>query len=187
MVLITQTTLGAATNSAAGIPPLYLAHLQAARHSKCANYLAAPLSVDDVRTAFAQSFLASGGLSNESVKYYASLVKFYTVYKLQRTAPMTTRLYLLCFAYHRFRQINDNLVDAFIHLVDQYEQVAKSAALVAAQKALSEASANLDAAGQEPLVGREIVGHVRKGARRPTWASISGGTYASQMRDSRPA
>ena len=76
---------------------------------------------------FGQTFLASAGLSNESVKYYASLVQFYTVYKLQRMAALTTRLYLLCFAYHRFRQINDNLIDAFIHLVDQYEKQAKFA------------------------------------------------------------
>ncbi len=98
--------------------------------------------------AFGQSFLASAGLSTESVKYYASLVQFYTVYKLQRMAPATTRLYLLCFASHRFRQMNDHLVEAFIHLIDQYEQQAKGAAELAAQQALAEASANLDAAGQ---------------------------------------
>ena len=64
------------------------------------------------------------GISNESVKYYASLVQFYTVYKLQRIAVAITSLYLLCFAYHRFRQINDNLIEAFIHLIDQYIVVA---------------------------------------------------------------
>jgi hypothetical protein len=64
-------------------------------------------------------------ISTESGRYYAPLVKFYTVYKLQRMPESTTRLYLLCFAYHRFRQINDNLMEAFIHLVDQYEQQAK--------------------------------------------------------------
>ena len=69
---------------------------------------------------FAESFLATTALSDESVKYYASLVQFYTVYKLRRMALPTVRLYLLCFAYHRLRQINDNLVEAFIHLVDQY-------------------------------------------------------------------
>jgi hypothetical protein len=42
-------------------------------------------------------------------------------------AVPTVRLYLLCFASHRFRQINDNLIEAFIHLVDQYEQQAKLA------------------------------------------------------------
>ncbi len=98
--------------------------------------------------AFGQTFLAAAGLSNESVKYYASLVQFYTVYKLQRMAGPTTQLYLLCFAWHRFRQINDNLIDAFIHLIDQYEKQAKVAAVLAAQQALTEASANLTAAGQ---------------------------------------
>ena len=97
---------------------------------------------------FGQTFLAQAGLSNESVKYYASLVQFYTVYKFQRMAVPTTRLYLLCFAYHRFRQINDNLIDAFIYPVDQYEQQAKLAAETAAIKAMTDASANLQAAGQ---------------------------------------
>jgi len=47
---------------------------------------------------FAQNFLATAGISNESGKYYASLVKFYTVYKLRRMSLNTVRLYLLCFA-----------------------------------------------------------------------------------------
>ena len=97
---------------------------------------------------FAKSFLISTGISQESGKYYASLVTFYTVYKLQRMAPETTRLYLLCFAYHRFRQINDTLVEAFIHLVDQYEGQAKQAAEEARQRALAEMSEHLQAAGQ---------------------------------------
>ena len=81
------------------------------------------------------------------MKYYASLVQFYTVYKLQRMAAPTTRLYLLCFAYHRFRQINDNLVEAFLHLVDQYETQAKLASETASTNAMTEASTNLTAAG----------------------------------------
>jgi len=98
--------------------------------------------------AFAHTFLATADLSNESSKYYASLVKFYTVYKLQRMARATTRLYLLCFAYYRFRQINDNLIEAFIHLVDHYEQQAKQAAEDAMQRAVTEAGEHLHAAGQ---------------------------------------
>jgi TnpA family transposase len=98
--------------------------------------------------AFGQTFLAAAGLSNESVKYYASLVQFYTVYKLQRMAVPTARLYLLCFATHRFRQINDNLIESFIHLVDDYEQQAKVAAEIAAVEAMTEATGNLQAAGQ---------------------------------------
>lgn len=98
--------------------------------------------------AFAHTFLATAGLSNESSKYYASLVKFYTVYKLQRMARATTRLYLLCFAYYRFRQINDHLIEAFIHLVDQYEKQAKQDAEDAMQRALTAAGEHLQAAGQ---------------------------------------
>ncbi len=98
--------------------------------------------------AFGQTFLASAGLSNESVKYYCSLVQFYTVYKLQRMAVPKVRLYLLCFASHRFRQINDNLIEAFIHLVDDYEQQAKIAAEIAAAESMAEATGNLQAAGQ---------------------------------------
>jgi hypothetical protein len=57
-------------------------------------------------------------------------------------------LYLLCFTYHRFRQINDNLIEAFIHWVDPYEKQAQLAADAAMQRALIEASENLQAAGQ---------------------------------------
>ena len=109
---------------------------------------------------FAQTFLVAGGLSSESVKYYASLVKFYTVYKLQRMPKGTSRLYLLCFAFHRFRQINDNLIESFIHLVDQYEKQAKQAAEAAMQQALVDASENLRAAGEvlQLFIDKSIAG-----------------------------
>lgn len=97
---------------------------------------------------FARDFLANAGLSVESGKYYASLVKFYTVYKMRRMSPSVTRLYLLCFAYHRFRQINDNLIEAFIHLVHQYESEAKRASNDALQKTMEEMAAHLEGAGQ---------------------------------------
>ena len=100
------------------------------------------------RYAVAHTFLATAGLSNESSKYYASLVKCYTVSKLQRMARATARLSLFCFAYYRFRQISDHLVKAFIHLVDQYEQQAKQAAEDAMQRAVTEAGEHLQAAGQ---------------------------------------
>lgn len=98
--------------------------------------------------AFAHAFLATADISNESGKYYASLVKFYTVYKLQRMSPATARLYLLCFAYHRFRQINDNLIEAFIHWVGRYEKQAKLAAEAAMHEAIGKAAENLHAAGE---------------------------------------
>lgn len=97
---------------------------------------------------FARTFLAAAGLSNESVRYYAARVPFYTVYKLQRMPVATARLYLVCFAYRRFRQINDHLVESFIFLVDRYEKEARQAAKEAARQALDEANGQLEAAGQ---------------------------------------
>jgi hypothetical protein len=98
--------------------------------------------------AFAQTFLIDATLSSESIKYYAGLVQFYTIYKLRRMDISTVRLYLLCFAFHRFRQINDNLIEAFIHLVGQFDKHAKLAAKVAMQQASDEANSNLKAAGE---------------------------------------
>ncbi|AKE62245.1 transposase (plasmid) [Citrobacter amalonaticus Y19] len=96
---------------------------------------------------FAQQFLVTAGISNESGKYYASLVRFYTTYKLQRMKKETAQLYLLFFAFHRFRQINDNLIEALIHWVDQYEKQAKRAADEAMNTAVANAAKNLQAAG----------------------------------------
>lgn len=98
--------------------------------------------------AFARQFLATAGLSQESGKYFASLVMYYTVYKLQRMEPATTRLYLLCFAYHRYRQINDHLIEAFMVRVDGYGKQAKAASEEAMRVALTEASESLQAAGE---------------------------------------
>lgn len=97
---------------------------------------------------FANAFLTSAGLSQESGKYYASLVPYYTQYKLQRMPRGAARLYLLCFALHRYRQINDNLIGAFIYLVGQFDKQAKAAAMEAMGKATTEANANLGAAGE---------------------------------------
>lgn len=59
-------------------------------------------------------------------------------------AVPTARLYLLCFASRRFRKIKDTLIEAFIHLVDQYEQQSQAGSReIAAAEAIIEASGNL--------------------------------------------
>jgi TnpA family transposase len=60
----------------------------------------------------------------------------------------TARLYVLCFAYYRFGQTNDTLIEAFIHLVDQYEQQARLAVEEAQQRAVLDVGQHLQAAGQ---------------------------------------
>lgn len=56
-------------------------------------------------------------ISQQNLLYYASLVNFYTVYYLRELKPDQTRLYLLCYAWVRYHQFCDNLVDAmFFHM-----------------------------------------------------------------------
>jgi hypothetical protein len=49
--------------------------------------------------------------------YYASLVEYYTVYKLKRMDREAVQLYLLCFIHDRYQRLNDNLLAAFCSLV----------------------------------------------------------------------
>lgn len=67
-------------------------------------------------------------LSIECVRYYASLVDYYTVYKLKRMAKETAQLYLLCFVQDRYQRLNDNLLTAFCSLVAQYTEEASAEA-----------------------------------------------------------
>lgn len=60
----------------------------------------------------AKAFLPTLGLSQQNLGYYASLAHYYTVYDLRRLKPGQTYLYLLCYAWQRYRQLTDNLVDA---------------------------------------------------------------------------
>ncbi len=75
--------------------------------------------------ALAERVFRQVELSVESVRYYASLVEYYTVYKLKRMERDAVHLYLLCFIHDRYQRLNDNLLGAFCSLVRRYvEEVA---------------------------------------------------------------
>jgi TnpA family transposase len=76
----------------------------------------------------AQRILPHLSISNESIKYYASLVAYYSVYKLQRFERNTTFVYLLCFVRHRYRQMHDNLLNCLIYQVHLYNETAREVA-----------------------------------------------------------
>lgn len=59
-------------------------------------------------------------ISNESIKYYASLVEYYSVYKLKRFDEYLIYIYLLCFIFHRYQRMNDNLINSFIYKMRKY-------------------------------------------------------------------
>ena len=79
----------------------------------------------------AKTLLPKLGVSQQNLLYYASLANFYTVHDLRSLKADQTHLYLLCYAWQRYRQLSDNLVDAMAYHMKQLED--ESSAL--AQKA----------------------------------------------------
>ena len=96
----------------------------------------------------AKSLLPALGISQESVKYYASLVGYYSVYKLKRFEEATAHVYLLCFVYHRYQRVHDNLMSGLIHHVRRYHEAAKTVAKERVYASRSEGNEDLDRAGQ---------------------------------------
>jgi hypothetical protein len=62
----------------------------------------------------AKALLPKLAISQQNLHYYADLAIFYTVYDLRRLKSEQTHLYLLCYAWQRYRQLTDNLVDASV-------------------------------------------------------------------------
>ena len=69
----------------------------------------------------AKALLPKLGVSQQNLLYYASLANFYTVHDLRNLKAAQTHLYLLCYAWQRYRQLSDNLVDAMAYHMKQLE------------------------------------------------------------------
>ena len=75
---------------------------------------------------YAKKFLPTLGISRQNIIYYSSLVEHYQVQSLNRFLPGKRRLYLMCYAYHRFQVMNDQLIQTLIHYVNTYKEDAKT-------------------------------------------------------------
>ena len=65
-------------------------------------------------------------ISKYNIEYYANLANFYTIYDLRkRIKPEQTVLYLLCYVWQRYQQLNDNLINAFCYHSRKLEQEIK--------------------------------------------------------------
>ena len=84
--------------------------------------------------AIAKKLLPHLDVSQCNIAYYASLANFYTVYDLRRFKPAKTNLYLLCYAWQRYRQLTDNVVEAFGYQTRQLEDETKAVATQQAAK-----------------------------------------------------
>ena len=96
----------------------------------------------------AQHVLPALEISNESIAYYASLVNYYSVYKLKRLPVWTTYLYLLCFVVHRYQRLHDHLITSLLAHVRQYTEAAKAAAKEHVYTARAESNDTLQKAGR---------------------------------------
>ena len=75
-----------------------------------------------------KAVLPTLAISQQNLHHYASLVNFYTVYDLRRMKPQQANLYLLCYAWQRYRQLTDNMVDALGYHTKQFEDLTKELA-----------------------------------------------------------
>lgn len=95
-----------------------------------------------------RTLLPKLGISNESIKYFASLVNYYSVYKLKRLDDWLVYVYLLCFVYHRYQRMNDNLINTLIYNVRRYIDEAKSTAKYQVYQRYAENRQNMKRAGE---------------------------------------
>jgi hypothetical protein len=84
-----------------------------------------PLINTEFYTSFLRRKVARLAISQQNLHYYADLAIFYTVYDLRRLKSEQTHLYLLCYAWQRYRQLTDNLVDALGYHMKQLEDESK--------------------------------------------------------------
>ena len=68
-----------------------------------------------------KNILPSLDISQQNIAYYASLIHYYTISDLARFEEEQTYLYLVCYVFKRYQQINDNLVEAFNFNLKQLE------------------------------------------------------------------
>jgi len=67
-------------------------------------------------------------ISNENIRYYASLVDYYSVYRLRQLTEPVVHVYLLCFIQHRYQKLHDNLIQSLIYHVRRHGEDARAAA-----------------------------------------------------------
>src|SRR5699024_8982351 len=76
----------------------------------------------------ASTILPALKISNESIKHYASLVDYYSVFRLKRLDEGIVYVYLLCYISYRYQRMNDNLINTFIYNIRRYINEAKATA-----------------------------------------------------------
>ena len=77
---------------------------------------------------FSCDFLKTIDISKENIKHYADLVRYYSVYKLNRMSRSKAHLLLACYVNNRYQKINDNFINCFLYYVNKYSKIARESA-----------------------------------------------------------
>lgn len=85
---------------------------------------------EQMRTLYelTQRLLPHLEISQENIRYYASLVDYYSVHRLRQLSDSVVYVYLLCFIQQRYQKLHDNLIQSLIHHVRKHGDAAKAAA-----------------------------------------------------------
>jgi hypothetical protein len=86
-------------------------------------------------------------ISNENIRYYASLVTYYSVFRLKQLDEGIVYLDLLGFVYYRYQKLHDNLLTGLIHHIRRFTDAAKSKAKERVYEHRTEGNENLQKAG----------------------------------------
>ena len=64
---------------------------------------------------FAKTFIPTLKLSKNAVRYYADIAEQYAAFRLRQLSKPQQWLHVVCFVYHRYQQIMDNLITSFMY------------------------------------------------------------------------
>ncbi|MCU7292732.1 Tn3 family transposase, partial [Escherichia albertii] len=68
-----------------------------------------------------KDIINSLGISQGNMEYYATIVKHSTTFRLKRHPKWQGILYLCCYLYFRYREINDKIITVFRYLVKKHK------------------------------------------------------------------
>jgi hypothetical protein len=105
---------------------------------------------------FANKIIGKLGISEQNIRYYASLVDYYTVNKLNELSYEDVRLYLICYIFYRFQKINDNLVTSFIYHTSDYQKKAEAEA----KKGIQQHNTTEDDQSYDEKIGKLVLLYV---------------------------
>lgn len=80
---------------------------------------------------YAKNFLPTLKLSKNAIRYYADVAEQYAAFRLRQLRKPQQFLYIICFVYHRYQQIMDNLITSFMYHIRAIIDAGKTYAEVA--------------------------------------------------------